>query len=217
MRAAKAACGGDEAFYADILLDWAMGYTLNTPEAIRAKWDSHTESTIGAIWLYAKAREEFGWQETPEAFDAVEEPESEEAAMLRKRHAAPLIRIQPGDLDLTMRAAEKALVHAEDGIYCYGSRLVRPAKAEIIAADNKRDIGTRLVELRVHHLMERLTYAARFEKFDLRTKKFVNLDCPKIIAEALLEHEAWTFPLLTGFTDLPCTSPGRYDPFQPGI
>jgi len=179
-----------------------MSYTGNTPQGIRAKWESHTTSTIGALWLYAKARE-YGWEGTPEAFEPVEEPESEEAAMLRKRQAAPLIRMHPGGLDLTVRAAEKALVHAEDGIYCYGNRLIRPVKAKIIAADNKRDIGTRLVELRVHHLMERLTYAAHFQRFNVRADKFVNADCPKIVAEALLEHRAWSLPLLTGFTDCP--------------
>jgi len=104
MRAAKAACGGDEAFYAEVLLDWAMGYTANTYEAIRAKWDSHTESTIGALWLYAKAREH-GWEGTPEAFEPLGEEETEntksESATSAGRKAGhmPIVHVIDGSFD----------------------------------------------------------------------------------------------------------------------
>ena len=104
MRAAKAACGGDEAFYAEVLEPWCLGYTGNTPEVMRAKWESHTTSTIGANWLYAKARE-YGWEGPPEAFEPLGDDETEntqsESLTAEARNAGhmPIPHITDGGFD----------------------------------------------------------------------------------------------------------------------
>jgi putative DNA primase/helicase len=69
LRALKAACGGDEGFYADHVVKWSLQYPGNTAEETRHKWGSFNDSTIGAEYVYWKAREN-GWSEPqPDGFD----------------------------------------------------------------------------------------------------------------------------------------------------
>lgn len=61
----KAACGGSEAFFEDSYLPWALGYAGNDEEICRKKWESITDSAVGADYVYRVARGH-GWVGTDE-------------------------------------------------------------------------------------------------------------------------------------------------------
>ena len=129
---------------------------------------------------------------------------------------APTIRLHAGALDLTAVEAERALVAADDGIYQFGTMLVRPASAEIITAGGDRVQGVRLIQIKPGYLRERLTFAARFVRFDARAKGWVPCNCPPEVAQAILEHGTWTLPVLTGFTSCPVLRPDWTILLKPG-
>lgn len=56
LRAIKAACGGNDSFFEQIVLPWCLAYTRNTPDYVRAKWDSITDSHLGAGFVEREAR-----------------------------------------------------------------------------------------------------------------------------------------------------------------
>ncbi len=63
----KAAVGGDEAYYPQ-LEEWSAQHPDNTSEMTQGRWSTIDTSTIGATWLYAKARS-FGWTGGVDDFD----------------------------------------------------------------------------------------------------------------------------------------------------
>ena len=56
LAATKAALGGDEEHY-DAVEEWCLQYEDNTPEQIKAKWDSIADSEVGANYLFRHAHE----------------------------------------------------------------------------------------------------------------------------------------------------------------
>jgi hypothetical protein len=66
--------GGGEEVY-DAFLDWGLLYDGGreppTPEGIRAKWESCNTSTIGATWLYARARQHGFMDDAKTAFTPI--------------------------------------------------------------------------------------------------------------------------------------------------
>jgi putative DNA primase/helicase len=61
-RAMKAACGGDQAFYAEHILPWLLENPENHEEVMQAKWDSFTDSQVGAEFVY-RCASQFGFTE----------------------------------------------------------------------------------------------------------------------------------------------------------
>jgi phage/plasmid-associated DNA primase len=61
-RAMKAACGGEQAFYAEHILPWLLKNSENHEEDMQAKWDSFRDSQLGAEYVYAWAAR-FGFTE----------------------------------------------------------------------------------------------------------------------------------------------------------
>ncbi len=82
LRAAKAASGGDEFFYAEVVVPWSARKPDNTEEMTRGRWNSFSDSVLGADWLYGVAREH-GFVGGVSEFDAV--PETPEEATERTK------------------------------------------------------------------------------------------------------------------------------------
>jgi hypothetical protein len=120
----------------------------------------------------------------------------------------PLVRIAGGNLPAIVDDAEAALVASDPGLYQRGDFIVRPAPAVIPIADDRKIVGLRLVPVRANHLAERLTHWVDFQRFDLRSKKWLSIDCPPKIAATYLERVgAWRLRMLTGFTVCPTLRP----------
>jgi hypothetical protein len=62
VRAIKAACGGDQVFYAEHVLPWLQNNPQNAEEDMEAKWNSFHDSQLGAYYVYQWAAQ-FGFSE----------------------------------------------------------------------------------------------------------------------------------------------------------
>jgi hypothetical protein len=131
----------------------------------------------------------------------------------------PQIRITPGELPRVTDEAETALLALKREIYQRGGQIVRPVLNRLAASDDRETQGWQLVAMTRPHLVEVLTCAARFLKYDRRARGWIPTDAPDKVAETYLaRHGTWNLPLLTGVTAAPflradgsvCETPG-YD------
>jgi hypothetical protein len=133
----------------------------------------------------------------------------------------PQIFIRAGELPRVVNEAETALIALGREIYQRGGLIVRPVQLQKIKAADDRDIqGWQLIPVTRPDLVETLTCAARFLKYDGRVKAFVPTDAPDKVADAyLMRHGKWKLPTLAGIVNIPfirsdgsiCEQPG-YDP-----
>jgi putative DNA primase/helicase len=100
--------------------------------------------------------------------------------------------------------SEAALVASDPDIYRYGGQLVRPVLEEVPAADMTRTQVHRLLPVTRSYLVDILTAAARWQRFDRRVGDWVDVDCPDRIAEVYLAREGrWKLPPLVGIINAP--------------
>jgi putative DNA primase/helicase len=116
----------------------------------------------------------------------------------------PTIRITGGSLPEIVDEAERILMERDHEIFQRGDFLVRPARQMIDIADQRQTSAMRLVPVTAVHLAERLTRVIDFRKYDARSKKWVSIDCPPIVATTYLGRIGnWKLPVLTGIVDAP--------------
>jgi hypothetical protein len=127
----------------------------------------------------------------------------------------PQIHITPGELPHVVNQAEDALLLLGREIYQRGDLVVRP----ISSNPGPWPLSWRLLPMTKPHLIETLTCAARFLKYDRRAKGWVAVDAPENIADAYLGRTGkWKLPVLGGIVHTPflradgtiCEAPG-YD------
>jgi putative DNA primase/helicase len=112
----------------------------------------------------------------------------------------PQIVLANGELPRVVNEAEDALLGLRREIYQRGGLLVRPLLLPTIPAND----DWKLAPLTRPWLVEALTCAARFLKYDGRAKGFVPVDAPDDVAEALLSRCGhWRLPVLSGITKTP--------------
>lgn len=115
-----------------------------------------------------------------------------------------VIRFVPGDLPSIVRQAEQALIHSSQGIYQRGSRLVRPGTLKTGVAMHGDVQGLSIIEMGEAALVEALTNAAYWEKYDARVADWVPMDAPNKVAKTLLDRKGlWNLPTLTGIISAP--------------
>jgi hypothetical protein len=141
----------------------------------------------------------------------------------------PQIFIVAGELPRVVNEAEDALLNLGREIFSRGSMLVRPIMSKLSASNRRETESWQLIPITRPYLVEALTCAARFMKFDRRAKGFVPADAPDRVADTYLSRTGgWKLPELSGVTCAPflrrdgslCERPG-YDPesgllFKPG-
>jgi hypothetical protein len=117
----------------------------------------------------------------------------------------PQIIIRPGELPRVVNEAETALLALGREIFQRGGLIVRPAQLQKIkAADDRDTTGWQLIPVTRIDMVETLTCAARFLKYDARTKGFVATDAPDKVADAyLMRHGKWKLPPLAGIVNTP--------------
>jgi hypothetical protein len=120
----------------------------------------------------------------------------------------PVVRVSGGALPAIIDEVESALVAQDPLLYQRGDFIVRPAPAVIPIANDRKTRGLRLIRVRINHMIERLTYWIDFQRFDLRSRKWVSIDCPPKIAATYLERVgAWQLRSLNGLTVCPTLRP----------
>jgi len=127
--------------------------------------------------------------------------------------ARQAIRVQGGSLPENVRAAERVLAEATlhcpaDGIYQRGGILVRTARLPVAtdAGGIQRAAGSLMIlNVGTDILRLKLTEAARWERFDKKSKKWVQTDAPSAVAQTLREAAGlWEFtPRLNGIIEAP--------------
>jgi putative DNA primase/helicase len=115
--------------------------------------------------------------------------------------------------------AEEALLACGREIYQRGGLLVRPVLSQLKASEDRETWSWRLIPVSQPHMVETLTCAAQFLRYDKRSKGFVPTDAPYRVAQTLLAREGrWQLPILFGIVNTPflredgsiCEQPG-YD------
>jgi putative DNA primase/helicase len=82
--------------------------------------------------------------------------------------------------------------------------VVRPILSKLKASENRDTWAWRIVEVTQPYMVEALTCAARFLKYDARAKGFVPTDAPDKIAKTYLHRQgSWKLPILSGITNAP--------------
>jgi len=132
----------------------------------------------------------------------------------------PRIQVIAGDLTRVVDDAEAALIAADLGIYQRSTEIVRPGTVHVEIRTGGKAAALRIMALGEHALVEVLTLAAHWEKYDARAEKCVPINAPNNIAKTLSERVGrWKLPVLTGIIGAPTlrkdgsilSTPG-YDP-----
>src|SRR5262249_52860391 len=98
----------------------------------------------------------------------------------------PQIRVVAGELPRVVAEAEAALLAYGCEIYQRGDLVVRPALTKFAASDNRESQGWKLAPVTQPYLVDVLTCAARFWKWNGRSKAWVPVDAPGAVAETYL-------------------------------
>jgi hypothetical protein len=115
----------------------------------------------------------------------------------------PTIQVAGGNLPEIVTQAEQALIAGDFSLYQRGSLIVKPAPVPVDIADNKTTTAIRLAAVRTHLLVELMTKAATWQRFDIRKNDWVPIDCPERVANTLLAREQWGLPVLSGIVTCP--------------
>ena len=129
----------------------------------------------------------------------------------------PTIQIEDGELSSLATQGEKILIAAGVQIYQRGGKLVRPI-IEIVDATRGRQ--TRVVQLKILddvYLRDLLCRHARWEKYNVRTKKPVPVNPPSEVAQTILARTGdWRFPAIAGVISAPTMRPDGSLLTEPG-
>lgn len=123
----------------------------------------------------------------------------------------PEIRLEGGELTEIVDAAERALLAAAGHeIFQRGGLLVRLTRAQSESARRglRRSSGSLVIRpIEVPHLVERLTAAAHWMKFNAKTKEWSEIDCPDRVAKTFEARGKWTLKSLAGTIEAPTLRP----------
>jgi hypothetical protein len=124
------------------------------------------------------------------------------------RRGLRVIRLAEGQIAHTMDEAQEALIAAQVPIFSRGGHLVEPIAIERKASRDRtimvkalRPVG----DLKLGYLLNK--YAAIFERFDARRKKWVEVDPPRKVTAGLLALQQWDFPEIVGIVGAPTIRP----------
>jgi putative DNA primase/helicase len=178
----------------DLWEKFSAKYPNNDPKVTAEKWPTFANSrsiTVATLFHYASLN---GWRSGGRA---VGSPPNR-----------PIIRIVGGELPSIVTAAEEALISGEMGIFQRGSLIVRPAHSRVDIADGNTTSAIRLAPIRAHLLVELMTLAAQWERFDMKACDWVPIDCPQRVAETYLARDgAWNVAVLAGIVTCPVLRP----------
>jgi len=145
----------------------------------------------------------------PDFLGAADRPPGEErVGAVPGFEAAAVIRYVSGQLPEIVDQAEDALLKADLGIYQRGAFIVRPGKVRVTVPRKGEVDALRVLEVGVHALVEAMTTAADWERYDGRSESWVPIDAPAKVAETYRQRAGrWRLPVLTGVINAPTLRP----------
>lgn len=118
--------------------------------------------------------------------------------------ARPLIRFEAGELPQVTDLAEKALLSSGLGLYQRGALVVRPGRIMVTVADRRTVSAQSIIEVGDHAMVELMTKAASWERYDVRSEDWVTIDAPMKVAATYLQRVGrWRLPVLAGLINAP--------------
>ncbi len=211
MHGLKAASGGDEEFFQDVVLPWCLRYPQNTPEIVRAKWDSISSSTVGDEYIYSLAAEH-GFAKPVDEFDDL----PAETAASKDAPELP-IRFKPGDYAKVAREAERRLLSKQVPLFSYSDRLVEIAKKKRRGIRCNETTITVLEPINIPALLNIYSEHLRYERWDGRKENWMPTKCPREVAEQYLNRPSeWRIRTLSGIVNVPTLRPDGTFLSQPG-
>lgn len=122
--------------------------------------------------------------------------------------ARPVIRVRPGEINHTVVQAGTALADFNDGLYKHGPIIVRPIWDKVKMAGGTTGDALRFHAVPNIHIVERMTAAARWEKYDKRSEEWMPCNCPKDVADMYVGKGYWKdLPFILGITTTPTLRP----------
>lgn len=119
----------------------------------------------------------------------------------------PMIQARAGDIHNLATEAERALVSAGTPFYVRGG-IVRPVIDEMAAAHGQRTKAARLCPVDCDTMIDHLSRAAEWTKWNERKKGLVATDPPRNVAATILARDGeWHFRRLAGVITTPTLRP----------
>jgi hypothetical protein len=120
---------------------------------------------------------------------------------------ARTIEQKGGALPRHVDDAEAALIEQKAAVFQRGGMIVQPAALKVEVQD-RREIGALVISpVNAAALVEHMTTAAVFLKWDGRSNDWKQVNCPREIADTLLARGDWKLRVLTAITDTPTMRP----------
>jgi len=118
------------------------------------------------------------------------------------------IQVRPGQLHTLATAGEAALIKAGLQIYQRGLSLVQPVTVEVSASDGRVTFASALGELNLPVMLDKLSQAATWERWDARRKLPLACDPPRTVADIILSRAGnWKVPRIAGVITSPTLRP----------
>lgn len=155
------------------------------------------------------------WTEEQAANVVPFRPKGEAKAMARSD--LPVITLEAGELHNIATEAETALMGQDTPFYVRGGRLMRPVVDDLPATNGRRTKVARLSDVSEAAMIDYLSRAAVWLKWDGRAKKYVQADPTGKVASTVLARDGeWRFPRLSGVITTPTMRPDGTILSKPG-
>ena len=126
----------------------------------------------------------------------------------QKGRAKPPIRLLAGELHIAATAGEAAIIASGQPLFQRGNTLVRPVIRVVAASRGRTTTAACLGEQNVYALIDMFSEAARWERFDGRSKEWICVNPPMQVAQILLARQGqWNFPSIAGVITCPTLKP----------
>lgn len=129
----------------------------------------------------------------------------------------PIITLEAGELHHIASAGEAALIAADAPFFIRGESLIRPVSDDLPASNGRRTKVARLSPVTDAVMIDRLSRAANWQRWDGRAKKNVRADPTGKVAATILSRDGeWKFRRLTGVITTPTLRPDGTILSRPG-
>lgn len=183
-----------------IWMAWSAQSAKNDLAVSEAKWASFaTGHSITIRTLFGMAKRN-GWRSK-----GGKPRKSARSASVAVNHDSnrPVIRIELENLGDVIDAAEAALIAFGAPLYQRGGIIVSPATVVVSAPAKKQNKTYKIVPVNAHRIVELMTAAAIWEKFDARKEGWTVTGCPRVVAETYLSRPEWDLKPLRGIVSHP--------------
>lgn len=120
----------------------------------------------------------------------------------------PLIKVRSGELPYQATAGELALLAAGAPFYVRGASIVRPVCDELHGPQGRTVLAHRLVEVDIDMMIDHLSRAAVWKRYDKSTGRWLPMNAPRNVAATVLARDGeWQFPRITGVISAPTLRP----------